>query len=51
MKTTYTVIPAQAGIQQIKQYPRSGTTNRLCPLRGIIIGLDSGLRGNDGVLV
>jgi len=50
MKTTYIVIPAQAGIQQIEQSPRSGTIGWSCPLRGIIEGLDSGLRRNDEVL-
>jgi ATP-dependent helicase/nuclease subunit A len=41
------VIPAQAGIQVIKQSSRS-ETNPLCrPLRGDIESLDSRLRGND----
>jgi len=42
------VIPAQAGIQLIKKIPRSGSTLRFCPLRGLFISLDSRLRGNDG---
>jgi hypothetical protein len=43
------VIPAQAGIQLIKQSPRSGTKPGSCPLRGMFVSLDSRLRGNDGV--
>jgi len=42
------VIPAQAGIQSIKKFPRSGTASRFCPLRGVFVSLDSRLRGNDG---
>jgi hypothetical protein len=43
MKTTHTVIPAQAGIQLIEQSPRSGTEPGHCPLRGTIFSLDSRL--------
>jgi hypothetical protein len=31
------VIPAQAGIQLIDNFPRSGTTSRFCPLRGMFV--------------
>ena len=42
-----TVIPAQAGIQLIEEFPRSGAISRFCPLRGMFVLLDSRLRGND----
>jgi hypothetical protein len=42
------VIPAQAGIQWIKKFPRSASIPGVCPLRGVFISLDSRLRGNDG---
>jgi hypothetical protein len=41
------VIPAQAGIQFIKQFRRSRAI-RFCPLRGFFLQLDSSLRWNDG---
>jgi hypothetical protein len=41
------VIPAQAGIQLIKIFPRSGAPSWLCPLREMFVLLDSGLRRND----
>jgi hypothetical protein len=44
------VIPAQAGIQLIRNTSRSEATVRFCPLRGSIQMLDSGLRRNDGAL-
>ena len=42
------VIPAQAGIQLIEKFPRSGSTI-FCPLCGVSFLLDSRLRGNDGI--
>jgi hypothetical protein len=31
------VIPAQAGIQLIEKFPRSGTSLWICPLRGMFV--------------
>jgi hypothetical protein len=42
--------PAKAGIQIICKSPRSGTTPKVCPLRGILFLLDSRFRGNDGLM-
>ncbi len=54
------VIPAKAGIQLIENFPHSGTimkfgrssklaaSGSFCPLRGVLLSLDSRLRGNDG---
>jgi hypothetical protein len=46
---SFSVIPAQAGIQLIEIRQRSGTTC-ICLLRSIHSLLDSRLRGNDGIL-
>ncbi|MDD5059319.1 MAG: hypothetical protein PHQ60_15790 [Sideroxydans sp.] len=48
LKISNIVIPAQAGIQLIEYFPRSGTTPSSCPLRGMFSLLDSRVRGNDG---
>ena len=44
------VIPAQAGIQLIGKCPRRGSVLGFCPLRGVMLSLDSRLRGNDGCI-
>jgi hypothetical protein len=44
---TIPVIPAKAGIQLFKKYPRSGSTSVFCTLRGLFVLLDFRLRGND----
>jgi len=43
------VIPAQAGIQSLKESPRSGTTPGFCLLRSLFDWLDSRFRGNDTI--
>ena len=51
MKTTYTVIPAQAGIQRDK-HSAQRTTSWFCPaMRELFNQLDSRFRGNDEVLI
>ena len=51
MKTTYTVIPVQAGIQQDK-YSAQQTMSWFCPARrGLSNQLDSRLRENDEGLI
>ncbi len=42
------IIPAQAGIQLNKKFPRSRQYLNIDPLRGVFVSLDSRLRGNDG---
>jgi len=42
------VIPAQAGIQLVEQFPHSGTKSGARLLRRVFVWLDSRLRGNDG---
>jgi len=49
MKTTYAVIPAQAGIQQ-KNRSAKRASHWFCPAARVLFNqLDSRLRGNDGV--
>jgi len=44
------VIPAQAGIQRIKNSPRKRDNNTaLSASRGVFFVLDSGVRRNDGL--
>jgi hypothetical protein len=38
----------KAGIQSIKESPRSGSIIWISPLRGLFVSLDSRFRGNDG---
>ncbi len=49
MKSAVAVIPAQAGIQLVKQFAHCATLSVLSATRNIFFALDSRLRENDEV--